>query len=259
MQKNIILAGVGGQGILSVAYVFDNAALDAGFFFKQAEVHGMAQRGGAVQSNLRYSDVEIHSDLIPEGKCDMVLAVEPLEVQRYWHYLKPDGWVVTSITPYVNIPDYPEMETLLADLAAFPNIVMVDTGHLARAAGNLRSQNMVTVGAASNLLDFTEEQLLKHVEGLFARKGEKIVNVNRKAFLYGRAAGAFFRALVDGGIDATKAASLCSKIKPETLEVSLAPFWVEVFRNQQPAFSAILESGSNVNADAARTLSSEES
>ena len=96
MEKNIILAGVGGQGILSIAYVIDNAALDAGFHFKQAEVHGMAQRGGAVQSNLRYADVEIHSDLIPKGVCDMMLAVEPLEVMRYWHYLRPDGWVVTS-------------------------------------------------------------------------------------------------------------------------------------------------------------------
>ena len=93
MHKNIILAGVGGQGILSIAYVIDNAALDAGFHFKQAEVHGMAQRGGAVQSHLRYSDQVIHSDLIPTGRADMVLSVEPLEVMRYWHYLAPDGWV----------------------------------------------------------------------------------------------------------------------------------------------------------------------
>lgn len=248
MQKNIILAGVGGQGILSVAYVFDNAALDAGFHFKQAEVHGMAQRGGAVQSNLRYSDSVIHSDLIPEGRCDMILAVEPLEVMRYWQYLKPDGWVVTSITPYVNIPDYPEMDALLSDLASFSNLVMVDTGHLARAAGALRSQNMVAVGAASNLLDFTEDQLLKHVEGLFARKGEKIVSVNRKAFRYGRAAGAFFRALVDGGLEAVQAVKLCSKIKPETMAVDLAPAWVERLRNDETALSTILESGSDVSA-----------
>ncbi len=253
MQKNIILAGVGGQGILSVAYVFDNAALDAGFYFKQAEVHGMAQRGGAVQSNLRYSDVEIHSDLIPEGRCDMVLAVEPLEVMRYWHYLKPDGWVVTSITPYINIPDYPEIDTLLADLAAFPHMVMVDTGHLARAAGNLRSQNMVAVGAASNFLNFSEEQLLKHVEGLFERKGEKIVAVNRRAFQYGRAAGAFFRALVDGGLDAVKAAKLCSKIKPETLTVELAPAWVKRLQNDDTLLDTILESGSDVSADFSNT------
>ena len=108
MEKNIILAGVGGQGILSIAYVIDNAALDAGFHFKQAEVHGMAQRGGAVQSNLRYGDSEIWSDIIPTGKADVVLSIEPFEVLRYQHYLRPGGWVVTSTTPYVNIPDYPE-------------------------------------------------------------------------------------------------------------------------------------------------------
>ncbi len=225
MEKNIILAGVGGQGILSIAYVIDNAALDAGFHFKQAEVHGMAQRGGAVQSNLRYADRPIHSDLIPKGRCDMVLAVEPLEVKRYWHYLRPDGWVVTSVTPYVNIPDYPDHDELLADLAAFPNMMMVDTGRLAKAAGNLRAQNMVSVGAASNLLDFTEDQLLAHVTGLFARKGEKIVGVNRKAFTFGRAAGSFFRALVDAGMAPLKALELCGKLDPETLDTSLAGPW----------------------------------
>ena len=98
MEKNIILAGVGGQGILSIAFVIDHAALDAGFNFKQAEVHGMAQRGGAVQSNLRYGDGEIWSDIIPMGKADMVLSVEPLEAMRYWQYLRPGGWVVTSLS-----------------------------------------------------------------------------------------------------------------------------------------------------------------
>ena len=154
--------------------MIDNAALDAGFEFKQAEVHGMAQRGGAVRSNLRYGDTKIWSDIIPTGKADLVLSVEPLEVMRYRHYLRPGGWVVTSTTPYVNIPDYPEHESLLADLADLENIVMVDTAHFARAAGNLRAQNMVTVGAASPLLDFEEDRLLAFVEMLFARKGARL-------------------------------------------------------------------------------------
>ena len=98
MEKNIILAGVGGQGILSIAFVIDNAALDSCFHFKQAEVHGMAQRGGAVQSHLRYGDSEIYSDIVPTGRADLILSVEPLEVLRYWHYLRPEGWVVTSAT-----------------------------------------------------------------------------------------------------------------------------------------------------------------
>jgi len=151
MEKNIILAGVGGQGILSIAYVIDNAALDAGFEFKQAEVHGMAQRGGAVQSHLRYADHPIHSDLIARGRAHMVLSVEPLEVMRYWHHLAPEGWVVASVTPYINIPDYPEMDTLLEQLVAFGNVILIDSAQLAKAAGNLRAQNMVVVGAAAAL------------------------------------------------------------------------------------------------------------
>jgi len=225
MEKNIILAGVGGQGILSIAYVIDNAALSAGYEFKQAETHGMAQRGGAVQSHLRYADHPIYSDLIPKGAADMVLSVEPLEVMRYWHFLKPDGWVVTSVTPYVNIPDYPEAAEVLAGLATFPNCILVDAGQIAKAAGNLRAQNMVAVGAASSRLDFTEEELLTHVEGLFSRKGEKIVAVNRRAFSFGRAAGLFFRGLVDGGVAIPDAITLCRAIDAATFDPEKAEAW----------------------------------
>jgi indolepyruvate ferredoxin oxidoreductase beta subunit len=240
MQKNIILAGVGGQGILSIAYVIDNAALDAGYHFKQAEVHGMAQRGGAVQSHLRYADTEIYSDLIPEGMCDLVLAVEPLEVLRYWHYLQPDGWVVSSVTPYVNIPDYPEMDALLEQLSDFTNLDLVDTGLLAKAAGNLRAQNMVAVGAGSNHMDFTEDQLLAHVESLFARKGEKIVAVNQRAFRLGRAAGAFYRGLVGGGLGVADALKLVQKIDPDSLDAEQAKPWAAALTANAGALEAVL-------------------
>ncbi len=162
MEKNIILAGVGGQGILSIAFVIDHAAMDAGYEFKQAEVHGMAQRGGAVQSNLRYADGPIWSDLIPVGKVDLVLSVEPLEALRYLHYLRPGGWVVSSTTPFVNIPNYPEADALLDRLAAIDRVVLVDTAHFARAAGNRRAQNMVMVGAAAPLLDFENPNIITY-------------------------------------------------------------------------------------------------
>jgi len=251
MEKNIILAGVGGQGILSIAYVIDNAALDAGFEFKQAEVHGMAQRGGAVQSNLRYGDSEIWSDIIPTGKDDMVLSVEPLEVMRYRHYLRPSGWVVTSTTPYVNIPDYPENEELLADLAELENIVMVDTAHFARAAGNLRAQNMVAVGAASPLLDFKEDRLLAFVEQLFARKGEKIVAVNQRAFRFGRAAGLFFRGLADAGMPRLAALSLIGKLEPETIDEAHAGAWAEAIADNKAKLEAVLAEEDAVACDRA--------
>jgi len=249
MEKNIILAGVGGQGILSIAYVLDNAALDAGYFFKQAEVHGMSQRGGAVQSNLRYADTPIRSDLIPVGDADMVLSVEPLEAMRYWHYLKPSGWVVSSITPLVNIPDYPEMESILGDLVGFENIILVDAARIARAAGNLRAQNMAVIGAASILLDFTPEQLLVHVEGLFARKGEKIVAVNRRAFGIGRATAEFFRGLTDKGIGRMEALRLSSKLEPESIEGGHATAWAEVLGKNPEALDRVLAAETVNSAD----------
>jgi indolepyruvate ferredoxin oxidoreductase beta subunit len=249
MDKNIILAGVGGQGILSIAYVIDNAALAAGYEFKQAEVHGMAQRGGAVQSHLRYADHEIFSDLIPTGAADMVLSVEPLEVMRYWHFLKPDGWVVTSVTPYVNIPDYPEADQLLAQLATFPNCILVDGGQIAKAAGNLRAQNMVAVGAASCRLDFTEDQLLTYVEALFARKGEKIVEVNKRAFAFGRAAGLFFRGLVDGGVQIPTALRVCQKIAPDTFDPTVAGDWATALSGDGSGLDAILAGDEPIPGD----------
>ncbi len=243
MKKNIILAGVGGQGILSIAYVIDNAALDRGYHFKQAEVHGMAQRGGAVQSNLRYADEPLHSDVIPSGTVDLIVSVEPLEVKRYWHFLNPNGWVVSSVTPYINIPDYPGVEELLPELAEFPNIVLVDSATLAKAAGNLRAQNMVVVGAASTHLDFTPEELLKHVEGLFKRKGEKIVEVNRRAFALGRAAGLMFRGLIDAGMKPLDALRLSRSFDPVTLDPAFAPLWAAALANEDERLDAMIEEG----------------
>jgi indolepyruvate ferredoxin oxidoreductase beta subunit len=240
MQKNIIIAGVGGQGILSIAFVIDHAAMDAGFNFKQAEVHGMAQRGGAVQSNLRYGDTEIWSDIIPTGKADMILAVEPLEALRYRQFLRPGGWVVASTTPFVNIPNYPESDTLLAELAQIENIVLVDTAHFARAAGNRRSQNMVTVGAASPLLDFADERMLAFVEKLFARKGEKTVRVNQRAFRFGRDAGLFFRALVDAGMAKPDALRLVNKLDPETLDTAHAGAWASAVAGEPGRLEDVL-------------------
>ena len=249
MEKNIILAGVGGQGILSIAYVIDNAALAAGYEFKQAEVHGMAQRGGAVQSNLRYADHEIHSDLIPKGAADMVLSVEPLEVMRYWHFLKPDGWVVSSVTPYINIPDYPETDQVLSQLATFPNCILIDGGQIAKAAGNSRAQNMAAVGAASSKLDFTEDELLKYVETLFKRKGEKIVEVNQRAFRWGRAAGLFFRGLVDAGMEIPTALQLCQKIVPETYDAALAADWVDSVGADENKLASVLATEETIACD----------
>ena len=188
MKQDIILAGVGGQGILSIAYVIDHAALADGLFFKQAEVHGMAQRGGAVQSHLRPSDGTIWSDLIPKGEADLILSVEPLEALRYLDCLRPDGVVVTSSTPYRNIPDYPEVDRVLEAIGRAPRSVVVDSEKLAREAGTVKAQNVVLLGAAASFLILKEESLLKTIEALFRNRGATVLEANLKAFELGRKA-----------------------------------------------------------------------
>ena len=188
MKQDIILAGVGGQGILSIAYVIDNAALADGLAFKQAEVHGMAQRGGAVQSHLRLSDGQVWSDLIPKGEADMILSVEPLEAVRYFDFLRPDGLVVTSSTPYRNIPDYPDLETILAAIRKAPRSIVVDSEKLAKEAGTVKAQNIVLLGAASSFLILKEKSLRETIEALFRGRGPTVLEANLKAFELGQKA-----------------------------------------------------------------------
>lgn len=188
MKQDIILVGVGGQGILSIAFVIDNAALEEGLNFKQAEVHGMAQRGGAVQSHLRISSEVIYSDLIPKGEADMILSVEPLETLRYFDYLSPEGTVVSSSSPYINIPDYPNLETILDKIQELERRVIVDSQRLAKEAGSPKAQNMVMLGAASSYLILKRESLERFIRVLFERRGERMVEINLKAFRLGREA-----------------------------------------------------------------------
>ena len=182
MKRDIILAGVGGQGILSIATVIGEAALAEGLYLKQAEVHGMSQRGGDVQSNLRISTEPIHSDLIPKGGADLVISLEPMEALRYVEYLKPDGWIVTSSVPFVNIPNYPDLEEVLAHIKAFPNHVLLDVEALAKSVGApAQAANMVLLGAAIPMLGIEHDKMIAGVEHVFARKGEAVVATNVKA------------------------------------------------------------------------------
>ena len=190
MKQDIILAGVGGQGIISIAYVIASAALEEGLEVKQAEVHGMSQRGGAVQSHLRLSQAHIWSDLIPRGEADLVLSVEPLEALRYLDYLRPDGMIIASRAPFVNIQDYPDVETLLNRIRKTPRHLIIDSEKLAKEAGSSRTQNMVMLGAAAGRLIVKEENLTRFIKVLFERHGETIVASNLKAFALGQAVAA---------------------------------------------------------------------
>ncbi len=179
MKRDIILAGVGGQGILSIATVIGEAALKEGLYLKQAEVHGMSQRGGDVQSNLRLSSEPIYSDLIPKGGADIIISLEPMEALRYLPYLKPDGWIVSSCKPFVNIPNYPDIEQVLEHIKAVKNHVLLDVEVLAKEAGApLQAANMVLWGAAIPMLGIDHDKIVAGVERIFARKGEAIVAAN---------------------------------------------------------------------------------
>lgn len=183
MKKDIILCGVGGQGILSIATIIGEAATKAGINLKQAEVHGMSQRGGDVQSNLRLSTEPIYSDLIPEGETDLVISMEPMEALRYLPYLAANGTVVTSSKPFVNIPNYPDLDDLNAELDSLPSVEKLDIETVAKDTGNPRGANMVLLGMAAAYLDIiTPDQLRQAIATVFARKGEDIVTANVKAF-----------------------------------------------------------------------------
>jgi indolepyruvate ferredoxin oxidoreductase beta subunit len=186
MKKDIILSGVGGQGILSIATVIGLAAVENKLCLKQSEVHGMSQRGGDVQSHLRLSDKTISSDLIPYGKADLIVSVEPMESLRYLPWLTENGWLVTNSNPFINIPDYPQIEQILAEIRKIRNNIIIDADTIAKETGSARSGNMVILGAASSFIGIPYITLENAIRKLFGRKGEDIIEINLKALKAGR-------------------------------------------------------------------------
>jgi len=185
MKADIILSGVGGQGILSIAAVIGEAALKEGLYMKQAEVHGMSQRGGDVQSNLRLSDQPISSDLIPKGHADLIISLEPMESLRYLPYLKKDGWLVTNSQPFINIPNYPPVETVMAELDKLPKKVVLDVEAIAKEIGSVRAANIVMLGAATPFLGIEYSKIEDGIRRIFGRKGDEVVQMNLAALKAG--------------------------------------------------------------------------
>ena len=183
MKQDIILAGVGGQGILSIATIIGSAALEQGLYITQAEVHGMSQRGGDVQSHLRLSSEPVHSDLIPRGGADLIVSLEPMEALRYLPFLSEGGWIITNTVPFCNIPNYPPIEDVMEELGKLPRVIALDVDAAARETGSPRSANMVLLGASAGVMSILEpEKLRAGIRRVFARKGDAIVEANLKAF-----------------------------------------------------------------------------
>ncbi len=217
MKYDIVLAGVGGQGILTIAQAISRAAMRRGWNIKQVEVHGMAQRGGAVQSHLRMADHEIFSDLIPQGAADMILAVEPLEALRYLPYLSERGAVITSTVPFVNIPDYPPIEGLLERITKLTNHVIVDADRLARAAGSARAANTVLLGAASGLIGLDAAEIESVLAEMFERKGQSAINVNLRACRFGQSAATAYQDALQRGASPKEARHWIETLPADTL------------------------------------------
>ncbi|MFD1314892.1 indolepyruvate oxidoreductase subunit beta [Namhaeicola litoreus] len=186
MKTNIIIAGVGGQGILTIAAVLDTAALNENLYVKQSEVHGMSQRGGAVESHVRISDSQVHSDLIPEGKADLIVAVEPMESLRHLPFLKKGGTLITDAQTFVNMDNYPEKKALYKTIQKYPHHLIINATEMAKALGNSKVANIILLGAASVLLPLSEKSLIRAIESMFSSKGEKILALNLEAFYKGK-------------------------------------------------------------------------
>jgi indolepyruvate ferredoxin oxidoreductase beta subunit len=193
MKNDIILSGVGGQGILSIAATIGLAAVANDLFLKQSEVHGMSQRGGDVQSHLRLSDKEVSSDLIPYGKADLIISVEPMESLRYLPWLSANGWLVTNSNPFINIPDYPSLDEIFTEIKKVRNHIIIDADGIAKDSGSARSGNIVILGAASHYIDMPFTSLEDAIRKLFSHKGDQIVETNLRALNAGRVCTAGLR------------------------------------------------------------------
>lgn len=188
MKKDIILSGVGGQGILTIATIIGQAALKENLYLKQAEVHGMSQRGGDVQSNLRLSSTPISSDLIPKGGCDLIISLEPMEALRYLPYLAKEGWIVSNEVPFKNIANYPEEEKIWNEIKAIPNHILLNVDEIAKEIGSLRTSNIVLLGATTPFLNMEYSHIEESIEEIFKAKGAELVDLNLKALRAGKEA-----------------------------------------------------------------------
>lgn len=185
MKADVVLCGVGGQGVLTVAGLLAEAARRRGLHVRQGEIHGMSQRGGAVEATLRMSDAPIAGPQIGRGRVDLLIATEPLEALRNVDRLAPSGVAVAATDPVDDIDGYPDLDELLDRLRALPRAVLVPAGALARKAGAVKAANVVVVGAALPFLPLDAEGVESVIRDAFAARGERLVEANLAALAAG--------------------------------------------------------------------------
>lgn len=183
---NILVAGVGGQGVLLASGVLADAVLHAGLDVKQSEVHGMAQRGGSVLCQVRFGDT-VFSPVVSVGECDLLIGFEPLETARYLHYLRDGGAVVyntrriNTLNVSIGAETYPpDIDSVIA--AHSSKVIAFDATEIAVKAGDIRAINIVLLGAAMGWLPLDEEIVTSSMESLVPKKA---LAINRKAFALG--------------------------------------------------------------------------
>lgn len=245
MKQDIILAGVGGQGILLMARALIQSARKQGLQYKQSEIHGMSQRGGPVYSHLRLSESKIWSDLIPKAEADIIIGIEPMEALRYTSYLSQKGMIISSNIPVKSIPNYPEVDLIINKIMSYERHIFLDTERLAKEAGSSKSQNMVMVGAASHHLMIEESNLIKAIKELFSSKEKRIIDVNLKAYEYGREAAAFYRQCLEAGIDPDYTYVFSLKRSSESFTSESISAWKEVFKQDKASGGTVLQAIKN--------------
>ena len=180
--KNIIIAGVGGQGTLLTSRILGGLALEAGYDVKLSEVHGMAQRGGSVVTYVRYGQ-EVAEPIVEEGMADILIAFERLEAMRFAHFLKKDGVIIANdqrIDPMpvlLGMAEYPQ--NIFEQLEKKYQVYAIDAGLEAKKLGNPKVSNMIVLGIAAKNMNFSKGQWYDIIEKIVP---PKTVELNKKAF-----------------------------------------------------------------------------
>ena len=185
----VIVAGVGGQGAITLAQLVLGAAWKSGFFVHQSEVHGMSQRGGSVNAHILFDKKEVSSPVVMEGAGNLLIGMEPLETLRYLSLLRKDAEVVSSVIPIKNMAEYPDVDKILSELKSVPGVTLVDTDKYSKELSNKKAGNIILLGIASKHMPISKKMWHEVIKERFEGKGEKIIDKNIEAFEFGRKIG----------------------------------------------------------------------